>query len=68
MNRPQEEALQLAEKMAIKLTAEEKDLREKQLLKVRVCFLFFYLLSLYIQSLSLRLQLILVNINNTKFC
>lgn len=64
MNRPQEEALQLAEKMAIKLTAEEKDLREKQLLKVRVCL---HLLSLYIQSLSLRLQLILMNINQ-KFC
>jgi len=34
MNRPHEEALALAEKMGIKLTVDEKDLREKQVLKV----------------------------------
>lgn len=34
MSRPHEEALALAEKMSIKLTVDEKDLREKQILKV----------------------------------
>ena len=34
MRKPKEEALKLAEKLDVKLTAEDKDLQEKQLMKV----------------------------------
>jgi len=34
MNKPHEDALALAEKIGIKLTAEDKDNRDKQLMKV----------------------------------